>query len=679
VVARLPDIFLSYSREDQATVRRYAEALEREGFKVWWDSALNPGETFDQVTEQALKEAKAVVVLWSKTSVTSRWVRSEATQADRFGTLVPVTIEPCDRPIMFELTHTMDLSGWSGDRNQTEWRAFVTGLERQVEKGGTSNASVPAATPAPVQNTRTALAWAAAALIAIGAGLYWNFHSREAKTATTTAGSPAAGSRAASAPAPLASIAVLPFRDMSQNKDQEYFADGVTEEILNTLAGLKDLKVTARTSAFAFKGKDVDLRTVGETLGVQHILEGSIRKDGETLRITAQLIDTKSDAHVWSRTYERPLKDIFKIQDEIARSVAEALQVSLGVGFGNQPGMTRDVEAYDAYLAGVPLKLQFTPETQRRAIGLLEQAIARDPNYGDAWLNLADAYGGMIALVTGDAQVWRQKSDAALDNARRLAPTHPGVHYLLAARSINRLRWTEAAGHIEDLAAVVSKRGALEGVPRGAFFVRVGRTREALPMLEQAKARDPLSPEVSFFLGIVYSSVRNFPASVAEFKRGYALGPSMQYLFQIGALSNALASRDHSEILRLLETPISASPATQVADFDKSLLDRPADALAKLRNQVRDPSATAVQLLGFSNWLAYFGDTRTALEALRLSFERGAVDAASATTWYPVMREVRKLPEFKQLVRDMGFVDYWKQYGWGDYCKPTAGDDFECI
>ncbi len=145
----MPDIFLSYSREDQATARRYAQAFEREGFGVWWDVALNPGETFDKVTEQALRDAKAVVVLWSKHSVDSRWVRSEATQADRYGTLVPVTIEACDRPILFELSHTADLSGWNGDRADSRWQTLLEGVRRLVGKGGTTAAIAPTAHGAP--------------------------------------------------------------------------------------------------------------------------------------------------------------------------------------------------------------------------------------------------------------------------------------------------------------------------------------------------------------------------------------------------------------------------------------------------------------------------------------------------------------------------------------------------
>jgi hypothetical protein len=141
----MPEIFLSYARDDQEVARRFAQGFEREGLGVWWDQALNPGEAFDQVTEAALASASAVVVLWSKTSVSSRWVRAEATQANATNRLVPVMIEPCTRPIMFELTHTADLSHWKGKPDDPAWQGFITGLRRFIERrtGTGSTGTVP--------------------------------------------------------------------------------------------------------------------------------------------------------------------------------------------------------------------------------------------------------------------------------------------------------------------------------------------------------------------------------------------------------------------------------------------------------------------------------------------------------------------------------------------------------
>jgi len=156
----MSDIFLSYNREDQAIARRFAVAFEREGFSVWWDATLHSGEAYDQVTEKALEEARAVVVLWSKKSVDSRWVRAEATTADRNGTLVPVMIEACRRPIMFELTHTADLSNWKGDANDPLWRAYVADVRRFVERAGpltaTSSTAQGSTTAAPVTSRSAA-------------------------------------------------------------------------------------------------------------------------------------------------------------------------------------------------------------------------------------------------------------------------------------------------------------------------------------------------------------------------------------------------------------------------------------------------------------------------------------------------------------------------------------------
>ncbi len=229
--SHLPDIFLSYSRDDQATARRFAEGFERAGLSVWWDVTLNPGEAYDQVTEKALRDAKAVVVLWSKKSVDSRWVRAEATTADRNRTLVPVMIEPCLRPIMFELTHTADLSHWTGDATDKLWQSYLAGVRRFVDK------DLPASeSPA------------------------------EDRHAIARVNDPSSAMNSAVERAP--SIAVLPFANMSGDKEQEYFSDGLAEEILNALAEIPGLKVIARTSAFAFKGQNTDIRRIAETLGV---------------------------------------------------------------------------------------------------------------------------------------------------------------------------------------------------------------------------------------------------------------------------------------------------------------------------------------------------------------------------------------------------------------------------
>jgi TolB-like protein len=649
----LADIFLSYSRDDPAIARQFAEGLEREGFSVWWDATLIPGEAFDQVIEKALSEAKAVVVLWSRKSVASRWVRAEATQAIDNKTLVPVIVEPCKRPIMFELTHTADLSHWKGDSQDPVWRAFVAHVHNYVGKDRQTSVLQSAARVA----VRNRIGWWAAvtaAMVIAAAGAFWFFHARPLGVAATN-------SAVASA---QPSIAVLPFKDFSPGKDQEYFADGITEEILNTLASVPNLKVTARTSAFAFKGKDTDLRTIGATLGVQHILEGSIRKDGNQLRITAQLIDTQTDAHQWSRTYDRTLQDVFKIEEDIAKAVAEELQITLGVGIGQQPGMTRNAEAFDALLAAEAEYAQFTPDTRHHSIALAQKAVGLDPGYVAAWALLGEAYDSMPTMGGEPSEHWPQQAESAWQHVQQLQPDWPALQFRLADRSVQEGRWQEAAEHFRTAWAAATKFGQhtrTDG-PDPGLLLETGHTREAIAVLERARALDPLNLSVPIFLISAYNDAGDFKAAFAEAERADRIFVSP--ITHGAAAEAALGARDRVQILRWMDG----------TDPLRALLDKPAEARAYLHGT--SPTATALPVKAL--FFAYFGDAQGALESLRTASRQGALAFAALNMWSPVMHDVRQLPDFKQLVRDMHLVDYWRQAGWPDRCHPTTGEDFEC-
>jgi TolB-like protein/tetratricopeptide (TPR) repeat protein len=670
----MPDIFLSYCREDQPVARRFAEGLEREGFSVWWDQTLSAGEAFDKATEKALKDARAVVVLWSKSSVDSRWVRSEATLADRYGTLVPATIEECDRPIMFELTHTADLANWSGDPADPRWRSFVAGLRRSVGTTAmpastqTNSAIAPAATTArSTSGKRTMWITLAAAALVIAAGVAWFLHSGRSGPAS------AAVDR---------SIAVLPFENFSADADQGHFADGLTEEILNSLARIPDLQVTARTSAFAFKGKSGDLKAVGKTLGVAHVLEGSVRRSGDQLRITTQLIDTDTGFHLWSQTYERHLTDIFAIQEDIARSVAGALQVTLGVGVGREPGMTRNIEAYEAWLAA--RGVTFTGvASMRQHIELLQQAVALDPAFAQPWWDLSQAWSSALSGSPEDAADRQHKADAAFAEYKRLLPDSPRIHERLAEDSIESGQMVAAAEHYQAAAEAANrlyggKPPPLDIIGQGktpiGFADIVGRPRESIVLFEQARARDPLNVVVALWLAYLYGEVGDFPAAFAEFERSETLGQDARLTGL--AVSTGLASRDRRLLLPWLdkrieyERTLGRESSTQM----KSLLDKPDEALAVLHALFRNRHEPFL-----ADWLAWFGDYGTALDSLRADLQQpGYRYAVLWSIWGPGLAEVRKLPGFKQLMRDAGLVDYWRKYGWSDYCKPTTGEDFEC-
>jgi len=619
-------------------------------------------------------------VLWSKRSVDSRWVRSEATLADRYGTLVPAMIEPCDRPIMFELTHTADLSDWTGDADDPRWRSFIEGLRRTVGSGAPSvvrsaTAAQPTvtSTPAVAVAQRRWIAWGALAVVAlaIAAGLVWYLQSRHAGTA----------------PALDRSIAVLPFENFSSDAEQDHFADGLTEQILDSLARVPDLQVTARTSAFAFKGKAQDLKAVGKTLGVAHVLEGSVRRSGDKLRVTTQLIRTDTGFHIWSETYDRPLTDIFTIQDEIARAVAGALQVTLGVGIGQQPGMTRNVEAYQAWLAARGVTYTGT-QSMRHYIELMEQAAALDPAFAQPWWDLSEAYSSVLSGTSEDATERQQKANAAFAQYRRLLPDSPRIHERLAEDNIEAGEMVAAAEQYAAAAQAASKLNGGKPIPVDVigqgktpigFPDLVGRPRESIALFEQARARDPLNEVVALWLAYLYGTVGNYPAAFAEFDRSERLA-SDRRVYSL-SVQIALGSRDRQQLTRWLDKAIDFERGHPSAgDFMrriKPLLDRPDQALVVLRESAADPKNKSVVFM--SQWFAWLGDNETALQMLRRDLTVPAVRYAVLwAIWEPGLAGMRKLPGFQQLVRELGLVDYWRKYGWGDYCKPTTGEDFTC-
>jgi adenylate cyclase len=343
----------------------------------------------------------------------------------------------------------------------------------------------------------------------------------------------------AALPATETSIAVLPFADMSPNRDNEYFSDGLTEELLNSLAKIRDLKVAGRTSSFAYKGRDQDLRIIGEELGVAHLLEGSVRKAGNRLRITVQLIKAADGYHLWSETYDRELTDIFAIQTDIAEHVVEALQVKLlGEDLNRMhAGGTTDFDAYNDYLRGIYLLNQGSREaTVREAIAALESALARDPEFADAWIALGVAESEIIANGWGMMDESWARLAAAAAQARRHAPQLAGGYMLdgmlLGYRDY---RWTEAvramrrAVELEpgnatvlmayaimirnlvfDDEAVLAAQRAVQLEPSnlvnqvflGTSYILLDRCPEAEQVFRQIIQRDPRFPRPRYYLGL---------------------------------------------------------------------------------------------------------------------------------------------------------------------------------
>jgi TolB-like protein/DNA-binding winged helix-turn-helix (wHTH) protein len=482
--------------------------------------------------------------------------------------------------------------------------------------------------------------------------------------------------------APLQSVAVLPFVDMSPNQDQEYFADGIAEEMINKLAQLKGLHVAGRTSSFYFKDRHENFQVIGEKLGVSHILEGSVRKEGNQVRITAQLVKAADGYHLWSQSYDRTLEEIFTIQDDIARTVANALEITLGVGeLGHMPGMTRNVTAYDQALLARAVD-PYSPEGLRTIIEHLERAVELDPEFGLIWLDLGIYYSRIENNFPGGIQGGHKKAEQAFERARELTPDSPFVLHRMVTRSIANGDWLEADRLRQEsikAAATYSLQSYINGF-NASFLHYVGRSKEAVNYYERIRASDPLNIDNAAWLTEIYAYTGDFAASFMEADRGMALEGAQQGLRR-NALLTALASGDRIEIEKRLALVLEIEGNDQsFSNKMRQLLDDPVTAIAELHRLGSKPeNQSHLMKLITSQWAAYFGDPEYALEGLQDIAEGGGISLVASYSWHPIFREMRRLEGFKDLILDIGLAEYWRTSGkWSDFCQAVGEDDFEC-
>ena len=359
--------------------------------------------------------------------------------------------------------------------------------------------TAPAATAGGLRGPRLALVLVGIGLLAAAPGTIWYFVVRGI---------------ARSAPQPVAtgnalpSIAVLPFVNLSSDKEQEYFSDGMAEEILNALAQVDGLRVIGRTSSFSFKGRNEDLRTIGQKLGASNLLEGSVRKAGSRIRITAQLLEARAGSHLWSQAFDRALTDVFAVQEEIARAVVAALKVKLlpGETPSAKERRTENPEAYSRYLVGHHALNQLNPEGWRRAVRAFEDAVGLDPGYAPAWAGLAHANAYVAGSIGGTATEVIQgltRASLAAEKAVALAPDLADGYVARArVRSDTKRDRAGAAADLERALALNPSdarafRGYVESV-----LLPLGRMPEAIAAARKATELDPLNGSSWGMLGL---------------------------------------------------------------------------------------------------------------------------------------------------------------------------------
>jgi len=474
-----------------------------------------------------------------------------------------------------------------------------------------------------------------------------------------------------------ASVAVLPFADMSAEGDQEYFADGISEEILNVLVRLPGLRVAGRTSSFAYKGRDEDLREIGEALGVSHVLEGSVRRSGARLRITAQLIRSDDGFHIWSETYDREMTDIFDIQDEIAESVTGELAASLGLTVERADSTrTDDIQAYEDYLRARPLYL--ARENMDQALALLTTVVARDPDFSPGWSTLAGVY--LVYMYYQDdaspelEALWRQASLQAANRAIALNPLDAEAYaYRGEAEAANwdRIRGFESLDRALELAP--SDASVLDRVAQN--MVQVGYFDQAERLARRAVDLDPQVAVYHFTLSRAMGGLGDNDRGNAAGAEAIRLSPTFLYghLYAIARRVNAgdLEGAQAGVSNMLASVPASAIPDDPWNDFIAARTEE--DLLAVAEN-----SAPEFILWRLRRWsLSLAGETESMLAQWNASLE--ATEPQEFRLFLTsAIPGARNDPRWKAQIRRSGILALWQSRGFPTQCRSLEGDDFEC-
>jgi len=385
-------VFLSYAREDVGVAKQLAALIDRAGHTVWWDREIQGGSHFASEIDRELKNADVVVVLWSKAAIDSAWVQDEAAEGRDSGRLVPIMMGPDKPPLGFRQFQSIDFSDWDGSGEPASLQGLIQAISQKCGDAEPKDSGKKQAAKAPERRT---------------------------------------------------SVCVLPFQNMSGDPEQEYFSDGITEDIITDLSKVSALSVVARNTAFTFKGQSVDVKDVAKTLGVDHVLEGSVRKAGNRVRITAQLIDGKAGDHLWADRYDRDLTDIFAIQDEISKAIVDALKVKLMPGEERaiEARGTDSVDAYNLYLMARQQWIWGLWGNTRRdeaIVRICKQAVTIDPNYAEAW--------ALMALAQAELHYWHGRDEDPMPAAERALQLNPA---LVEPRCV-RIRYLDEEGRTDE-------------------------------------------------------------------------------------------------------------------------------------------------------------------------------------------------------------------------------------
>lgn len=636
--------FLSYARADQERASRLAEALKAAGLEVWWDALIEGGAAFAKSIEAALDNCDAVVVVWSKTSVASDWVLDEAARGRDLRKLVPVSLDGTLPPIGFRQYHSIDLSRWRGEPSDPAFDAILRGVAAAGQSGQPARDTSGSA-PGRAMSRRGVLIAAAGASVAGVAGYFaW-------RQGLLGGRSRAAGN----------SVAVLPFANLSGDEGQAYFSDGLSEELRATLAQSDKLQVMAQASAETFRDSTADATSIAEQLGVAYLLDGSVRRSGDTVRVAADLIDGETGFSRWSKTFERSINDIFKVQTEIAGTVASELVARMTPGGQTDgdialaaTGGTRIVAAYDAYLRGRALyDLSADEASERAALVQFDAAIAADPSYAAAHAARARSLTA-IANQYGSVSEVDGLYDAAIASAERaiaIAPDLADAHSTLGFTLFQGRLDARAARAPYERSRELGNGEATVMARYAQYSARCGRKREAAEAMQRSLLLDPLNPLIHRAAASIEFAARSYEASIAPARKALELNPRLSRAH--AAIGDALS------LLGRLDEARAAYEAEPVDDFRLS-------GLAILEQRLGDGDAARSTLAGLA---AQHGD-RVLYQQAQVLAQLGEIDESIARLQQalaagdsgliylrndPFLDPLRQDPRFLQLLNRIGF------------------------
>ena len=634
-------MFFSYSREDQVRAIPIIGLIQDAGFPTWWDGLLEGGERFSKSTENALDRAKAVVVLWSKTSVQSHWVRDEATRGRDRGILIPLSLDGSEPPLGFGQFQVINLAQSRMDSSDTE----ILRMLRAIAASHRSALNMPVAPKkqVPKMSRRFAIGGGltvAAAAAGAGGFAVWN---------TDIFGGTATRN----------SVAVLPFDNLSGDPEQRYFSDGLTSEIRSYLSRNALLEIVGQTSSNQFRERNRDPKSIANELKVSFLLDGNVQRIGDAVKIAVELTNGKTGRTKWSNIFERQLSDIFAVQSEIATAVAAALSSAMeDTSSGKaalQIGGTKSLTAFDAYLRGRDLfEAHIDEDSERAALAKFDQAIAIDPDYAAARAlrsrNLA-VIANQYATANDRKALYDEAVNEAVSatkNAPTFAPAFAALGYALFYGRLD----AKAARAPYERAYELAKSDVDVLSRYAVYCARTGRFIAAETAINRAAVLDPLNPSMFKSAGNIKYAAKAYNDAIGFARKALALNPQRSTLhgdignayFMLGEWSKAQAEFD-LESNSLLALPGKAIIAQKQGDRKTART-----ALSALIAEHGD-NALYQQAQIFAQW-GEFEQAFAALDKAYAVSDSGLVYLLND----PLLDPIRQDPRYNSLLRQLKFV-----------------------